>query len=144
MAAAFDAKPGWRERYKIDEQGVIRVRKAVTRAATSLPAMILFALAPREGAALALVGLVVLGLSGVLLLRTWGVLVLAATGVASLGIALSAPAAPLVSSLATNLFGRGLLPLVESPTLMVGFAGAMLCAAALPCFAPAIRFLRRR
>jgi hypothetical protein len=144
MAAAYDAKPGWRERYKIDEQGVLRVRKAVTRAATSLPAMVLFALAPREGAALALVGLVVFGLFGVLQLRTWGVLVLGAAGMASVGIALSAPPAPLVSPLATGLFGRGLMPLVETPALMVGFAGAMLCAAAVPFMAPAVRFLRHR
>ena len=32
MAALFDAQPAWRQRWKVDEQGVIRVRKSVTRA----------------------------------------------------------------------------------------------------------------
>ena len=49
MAVLFDAKPDWRNRWKLDDQGVIRVRKSVTRAASSLPALIMFALAPREG-----------------------------------------------------------------------------------------------
>lgn len=48
MAALFDAKPKWRERWKLDEAGVLRLRKSVTRAASSLPALVMFALAPRQ------------------------------------------------------------------------------------------------
>src|SRR4051812_31551372 len=90
MAAAFDAKPGWRERWKLDEQGVIRVKKSVTRAASSLPALVMFALAPRgeqslvRTAALTLGAFAVLGLGGLLLQRTWGILVMAASGAACL------------------------------------------------------------
>src|SRR6185503_15609310 len=49
MATLFDAKPAWREKWKLDEQGVIRVRRSVTRAASSLPALVMFALSPCEG-----------------------------------------------------------------------------------------------
>ena len=73
MAAAFDAKPGWRERWKLDEQGVIRVTKSVTRAASSLPALVMFALAPRGDQALVAYGwvltlgaLALFGLGGLL------------------------------------------------------------------------------
>ena len=96
MAAVFDAKPAWRARWKLDDQGVLRVRKSVTRAASSLPALILFALAPREGAglyaapwfdfwAILLLGLAIAALFGLLTSRrTWTILSLAAVGVAVL------------------------------------------------------------
>src|SRR5256885_2069567 len=86
MAAAFDAKPGWRERWKLDEQGVIRVKKSVTRAASSLPALVMFALAPREGQellGLTAFALALVGFGGILAARTYGVLSLAAAGVAT-------------------------------------------------------------
>lgn len=79
MAALFDAKPAWRARWKLDDQGVIRVRKSVTRAASSLPALIMFALAPREGQELLAVAaftLAVVGLGGLLAGRTLGVMAL--------------------------------------------------------------------
>src|SRR4051812_15116403 len=85
MAAIFDAKPAWRERWKLDEQGVIRVRKSVTRAASSLPALIMFALAPREGQellGLTAFALALVGFGGILAARTYGVITLAAAGVA--------------------------------------------------------------
>jgi len=77
MAALFDAKPAWRARFKLDDQGVIRVRKSVTRAASSLPALIMFALAPREGQellALTAFTLAIVGVGGILAGRTLGVL----------------------------------------------------------------------
>ena len=77
MAAIFDAKPAWRARWKLDDQGVIRVRKSVTRAASSLPALIMFALAPREGQellALTAFALAVAGIGGILAGRTLGVM----------------------------------------------------------------------
>ena len=79
MAALFDAKPAWRARWKLDDQGVIRVRKSVTRAASSLPALIMFALAPREGQellALTAFTLALVGIGGLLAGRTLGVLAL--------------------------------------------------------------------
>jgi len=145
MAAAFDAKPGWRERWKLDEQGVIRVKKSVTRAASSLPALVMFALAPRgeqslvHAAALTMAAFAVVGLGGLLVQRTWGILVMGASGVACIAAAtLITP--PDVSVTAASLFG-GLLPLVMAPRLIVGFAGVALIAAATPFLRPVRRYL---
>jgi hypothetical protein len=144
MAVAFDAKPGWRERWKLDEQGVVRVRRSVTRAASSLPALIMFALAPRESAGLGvtLFAIAALGLGGVLARRTWGVLALGAGGLLGIGAALGLCCQQSLGAEAMGLFG-GLAPIVATPALLVGFAGAALLAAALPFAAPMARFLRR-
>jgi hypothetical protein len=149
MAASFDAKPGWRERWKLDEQGVIRVKKSVTRAASSLPALVLFALAPRTDeslwqshtAALTLGALALFGLGGLLLSRTWGVLVLFTSGVACLVAAFVLPSSQ-VPAQAAPLFG-GLMPLVTAPHFVAVFAGAMLVLASTPFARPMTRFLRR-
>jgi hypothetical protein len=47
MAERYDGQPGWRARWHVDDDGVDRVRKAVTRAAAGLPSLIAYALAPR-------------------------------------------------------------------------------------------------
>jgi hypothetical protein len=147
MAAAFDAKPGWRERWKLDEQGVIRVKKSVTRAASSLPALVMFALAPRQDqglvhiAVMTLGGLALFGLGGLLLQRTWGILVMAASGVACL-VAATLITPPEVNVSAASLFG-GLLPLVMTPQLFVAFAGVMLLATATPFLHPIRRYLSK-
>ncbi len=155
MAAAFDAKPAWRERWKLDEQGVIRVKKSVTRAASSLPALVMFALAPRGDQSVALVHtaaltlgvLALVGLGGLLLARVWGVL---AFVVAGGGALLLAPmvTAPELSDHAANLMGGlflgALEPFVVAPQLVLGFAGLVLLAAAVPFIRPMTLFLRRR
>ena len=89
MAAIFDAKPAWRERWKLDDQGVIRVRKSVTRAASSLPALIMFALAPREGQellALTAFALAITGIGGILAGRTLGVMAFVGSAAATLAL----------------------------------------------------------
>lgn len=147
MAAAFDAKPGWRERWKLDEQGVIRVKKSVTRAASSLPALVMFALAPRgdqalvHTAVLTLGALALFGLGGLLLQRTWGILVMAASGAACL-VASTLITTPEVSATAASLFG-GLMPLVMTPQIFVAFAGVMLIASATPFLHPMRRYLSK-
>src|SRR5581483_5287402 len=131
MAAVFDAKPDWRVRWKLDEQGVLRVRRSVTRAASSLPALIMFALAPREGqglsiafdpASVALLSVGALALFGFLASqRTWALMAFTLySGFDSSGW----PDATLM------VHGAG------------AFAGAMLVAASLPFLAPMARFLR--
>jgi hypothetical protein len=88
MAARYDLQAAWRERYGMDEFGVDRLRKTVTRASASLPSVIMWALAPRDpGQGMVLAGVVTLasllaagGLGAVIRLRTWGVLALAASG----------------------------------------------------------------
>ena len=84
MAARYDLQEAWRERYKMDEFGVARLQKTVTRAAASLPSVIIWALAPEGGghgvpsAALAALVLAAAGLRGLVRMRSWGVLALAA------------------------------------------------------------------
>lgn len=88
MAVLFDAKPDWRARWKLDDQGVIRIRKSVTRAANSLPGLIMFTLAPRQDQALlaaAAFAFAVVGFGGVLLNRTYGVIALSVAAIATAG-----------------------------------------------------------
>ena len=136
MAARYDLQPAWRERYKMDEFGVARLKKTVTRAAASLPSMILWALGPREGSsmtfsvishqaiALVALGLAVLGIAGLTRTRTWGVLALAAAAVVLIpggGVA------------EVNLLS------FAGPTL----AELMLLGALVPFTLPIVRFWRR-
>jgi hypothetical protein len=149
MAERFDLQPAWRERYGMDEFGVARLRKTVTRASASLPSVILWALAPKEpgqGMALTVVALAtgalaVGGLSGVVRLRSWGLVALAAS------VALLAPFAS---------FGHGTIRLLDLGCPMaLGWVSrlfwggtivpaALLLLAVLPFAVPAARFLRRR
>ncbi len=93
MAARYDLQAGWRQRFAMDEFGVDRLRKAVTRGSAALPSLIVWALAPREGqgAALLAMGLLLLGLFGLLRLRTWGLLAMAGAAVLA---AFALPGAP--------------------------------------------------
>ncbi len=136
MAARYDLQEGWRQRYKMDDFGVARLRKTITRSAASLPSVILWALAPKEpgqGTLLSLVALalVVTGLGGLVRLRTWG----------WLAVGMSAVVA---------LFGGGLLASATFHSLAFpDFAGpdlaiCFLVAAAVPFVLPALRFVRAR
>lgn len=129
MAAQYDLQAGWRERYKMDELGVARLRKTITRSAASLPSLILWALGPKEGQgmwlSLAALGLAIVGLRGVVRLRTWGWLAVAGSAVAVVG------ADQLTSFSAFSLAGPRL-----ATVLLVG--------AVLPFLLPAMRYLRAR
>jgi hypothetical protein len=92
MAARYEMQEAWRKRFGMDEHGVSRLGKAVTRASASLPTLILWALAPKEGQGVAAVAAVaagagVVGLWGLLRLRTWGVCALAASAGAAILLA---------------------------------------------------------
>ena len=143
MAAVFDAKPAWRARWKLDDQGVIRVRKSVTRAASSLPALIMFALAPREGQemlGLAAFALVLAGIGGVLVQRTFGVILLAAGGVATTALAVfgSPPVGGWISAFGpfSDLSAAGIW--------LGAIAGALSLAAVLPFVRPMAAYVLRR
>ena len=90
MAALYDLQEAWRAKFRMDEFGVARLRKTVTRAAASLPGMILWALGPKNpeqslvhGAFALGVGVLgVVGLGAVLRGRTWGLLALGSTALA--------------------------------------------------------------
>jgi hypothetical protein len=135
MAARYDMQEAWRTRYGMDDLGVARLRKTVTRAAASLPSLIVWALGPREGgmalsaAAVTLI-LAALGLRGVVRMRSWGILALG-------GAAVAAP-----FTLAGNFAfasSAGRLDLLV-PLLVTG----LLAAAVVPFVRPVARFLASR
>lgn len=146
MAAIFDAKPAWRERWKLDEQGVIRVRKSVTRAASSLPYLIMFALAPREGQmvlGLAAFALALIGLGGVLARQTYGVFALVGGSVATAALVLIGhEPSRLYAVYQPELLGHN-AGAVLNP-MFGALAALLLLAAAVPFVKPMAAFVRRR
>ena len=93
MADRYDGQEAWRTKYKMDDFGVARLQKTITRAAASLPSLIIWALAPKEeGMAFAIGGFAALalaafGLRGLVKMRSWGVVSLA--GAAAVAAAFS-------------------------------------------------------
>ena len=135
MAERYENQRAWRERYGIDEHGAARLKRAVKGAATALPTLIFYTLAPREGndLRLLLVPLLALGLLGLLRLRFWGVLLigLCAAGTA-IGTALDVnQATPFIDG-QIGLSGLGLVAL------------AALLWSVAPFVAHAYRYLRAR
>jgi hypothetical protein len=137
MALGFDGRKEWRERFHLDENSTHKLGKSVIRLGISLPYIVIYALAPKEGAGEALVaalagGLVLTGVVGFYRMRTWGVAALAG------GVAL------LAGSLATGTFG--IVPLEFGYAINVTAAGAagllLVAAALLPLARPIARYLR--
>ena len=156
MALQYDLQEWWRQRFGMDEFGVARLRKTVTRAAASLPSLILWALGPKEspgeGMLMAAAGIATLlaaaaGLRGLIRLRSWGWLLLAGSSAAlwalgflgtSVGLTLSAYPLRWFESIG---FTAGAANTAGVPQLL---CAALLALAALPFAGPALRFLRRR
>ena len=148
MAERFDLQPAWRERYGMDDFGVDRLRKTVTRASASLPSVILWAVGPKPPGeeafavltfatgALALAGLV-----GVVRLRAWGLLAL---GGAAVAMAVAGSFAYPHFDLAFAGAGEGTAwayrGVVAGPALPI----LLLASAVAPFFGPTARFLARR
>lgn len=133
MAARYEGQTAWRERWGVSEQSVASLRRAVHGAGTGLPTLIVFALAPRQSqaAAVLLVALAAVGLFGLVRLRFWGVAALGAAGFGAGVLVLSQPTCPAVS---------------DAGTVLVSLAGvlsaAFLAWAVSPFVLPAYRFLR--
>jgi hypothetical protein len=153
MAALFDAKPEWRERWKLDEQGVVRVRKSVTRAASSLPALILFALAPRQdqslyglptfdAISLTLAAVALFALVSLLTTRrTWAVMLLGASGV---GLVLRAVLADARLYASGVYFEPATVPHADCMLLLLGAVGGLLLvSASVPFVGPMLSYLVR-
>jgi hypothetical protein len=151
MADRYELQPAWRERYGMDEFGVARLRKTVTRASASLPSMILWALAPKEPgqaifatATFAAGVLAVAGLAGLVRARSWGLVALAGAAAAMLVGGVSAyphfdlAFAPTYVPTWTALWTYDAV--VTGPALPVLLLGAALA----PFVRPAARFLAAR
>ncbi len=129
MSELYDGQTAWRERFHMDEHAVQRLGRSVIRAGVSLPMVLIYGLAPKPPAMMALsVGallLVGVGMVALIRMRTWGVLALGAAG----GLMLS-------------LFG---LQAVTSNALALqpALAGALLLFAAWPWARPLAGALRR-
>jgi hypothetical protein len=144
MAARYDLQEAWRARYNMDEFGVDRLRKTVTRAAASLPSLILWALGPKEGqgmvfalGALASLAMAGVGLRGLVRMRSWGVVAL---GGALAAVAVFGHITAFTAGLnATGAAEAESLFELTGPTL----AFACLAAAVVPFAGPVRRFLRR-
>src|SRR5262249_49764646 len=145
MAARYDMQEAWRARVQIDDYGVGRLRKGVTRAAASLPSMILWGVAPKDGdtgivAAGGLVGtaIAVLGLRGLVKLRSWGVVALGgAAALAVVGATFFAPAwaqPDIVYNSSAQLYETA------SAALGAPLAVVFLVAAVVPFVRPVVRF----
>jgi hypothetical protein len=137
MSSAFDGRKEWRERFHLDDNATHKLGKSVIRLGISLPYIVLYALAPKDGAAEALFavlagGLVLTGVVAMFRMRTWGVAALAG-GVLTMAASLVAQPfelAPFGNGYALNLTAAGA-------------AGLLLVAAALaPFVKPIARYLR--
>jgi hypothetical protein len=166
VSALYEMQEGWRQRLGMDEFGVARLRKTVTRAAASRPSLLLWALAPKDpGQGLAHAGFLVaaavlgvVGLGGLLRLRTWGVLAVATSAVAlvahgalhcapELDLAVSATHGDLPTLFSVSFQSVwGLYPgMVALPTMLSTLVpGLLLLASLTPVARPLLAFVRRR
>jgi hypothetical protein len=141
MAANYELQPAWRERFSMDEYGVARLGKTVTRASASLPTLILWALAPRTGQAIALAAAAAVvvgacGLAGILRMRTWGAVALLAAGMIVGAGWLFTPGPDALAQ--ADVPAAALWTTLGAPGLALG----LLAWATLPLVRPAWRFLR--
>ena len=145
MAELYELRPGAAARLGLDEEGKRRLGKTVTRAASALPSLIAFALAPREGQGMALAvcaaALACLGTGALIRGRTWGMVALAAAP----ALALLAPGAawPDWFFYDNALQGATVDSLAWVGSARMIAAGA-LAAALVPIGAPALRMLLSR
>ena len=143
MASAFDGRKEWRQRFHLDENATHKLGKSIIRLGISLPYVVLWALAPKEGAgetmlALLAGGVAATGIIGILRLRGWSVLALAGGAVA---LALSLIGASVHA-------GGGIVPFEHGYAVNAGAAGVaalvLITAALVPFAKPLVSYLRER
>ena len=138
----YNGRDDWRKRWQLDDQGALKVRSAVTRAANALPMLIALTLAPGQEsmAGAAAFSLSVIGLIALLRGRALGVLALGTAGITVIVGGLAHP-----MHLAIAMPGSA-SPLVPA-SFMIGLpflAGALLLAAVAPFVRPVAAHLARR
>ena len=139
MAARYERSEAAAERWNLQEESLVLLRRAVKSAGMSLPLLILYTLMPRpEAGELIALGLGAAGLVGLLRGRTWGLLALGGAGALALAHGTGLLGAPSVGYFPLDPAGSLVLAGTAFPLL----AGTMVL---IPLFfAPAmVRFLRR-
>jgi hypothetical protein len=156
VSALYEQQDGWKQRLGMDDYGVARLRKTVTRAAASLPSLVLWALGPKEpgqgmlhaGLLLGAALLGIAGLGGLLRLRAWSVLAVAASALVLVGHGVVHCGASDLAWLQAPLFAPvlGLYPAAVVLPAVLGtlVPGLLLLAAVTPLARPTLAFLRRR
>ena len=123
MSDVYDGQPAWRERFHMDDGAVQRLGRSVIRAGVGLPIVLIYALAPKAGAAtvgaLGALVLAMIGMRGLVQLKTWGVLALGAAGAVLLAIA-----------------GMELMTTNDLSALRPALGGSLLAFAAVPWLRP--------
>lgn len=133
MAKHFDGRQEWRKKFHLDESATNRLGKSVIRVGVSLPYVVLFALAPREGSELAMLGgaTVLAGAWALSQMRSWALPALGAGALTMLVSAIGEPMLiPLKGDIAMNL-----------DLLACGAIGFTMLALA-PFVNPVIKFLK--
>jgi hypothetical protein len=106
MAARYEHSEATAERWNFHEESLILMRRAVKSAGSTIPFLILYALAPRpEALQLTALALGASGLWGLLRGRTWGVLALGGAGLLALVDGLGVFGAPPVGFLLLSPHG---------------------------------------
>jgi hypothetical protein len=140
MSKLYEGREDWRKRFGLDEEAVRRLRSSVTRAASSLPGLIMVALKPKEDPASlafeAATVVAIVGVIGMLRGRAWGVLAVAAAGVGTI-------AAGLCTSGTVSLHAAGGPDLFATSHVAL-LAGVVLLSAFAPFVRPVRKFLAAR
>ncbi|PRQ02854.1 hypothetical protein ENSA5_20310 [Enhygromyxa salina] len=137
MAAKYEYSEKTSERWNFQEDSMALMRRAVKSAGSTLPLLILYALAPRgEWLQLGLLAVGVVGFVGLVRGKTWGPLMLGATGVVCLLDGLGVFGPPTIGYL---ILGPETLPALYGKVGV--FAGATMLVM-VPFIAPMIRYLR--
>lgn len=140
MASRYEHSEATAERWNFQEESLILMRRAVKSAGTTLPFLILYALAPQpEGLQLVALALGVGGVVALLRGRTWGVLALGGAGAIALADGLGWLGVPVMSYLLLTPTGS---PIIYGPVAGL-LAGGLLM---VPLFfaVPMLRHLRAR
>jgi hypothetical protein len=149
VAARFELQPDWQQRFAMDDIGVARLGKSVTRASASLPSLLMWALAPGDGEGSTLLACAALafgatGLWALVRLRTVALLLLGAGALASLAVvAISSGGGPVLLPGVPPVLAEswGAAPGGANPPALAG--AGFLFAALAPLAGPTLRFLRR-
>jgi hypothetical protein len=143
MASRYEHSEATQERWNFQEESLILMRRAIRSAGSTLPFLILYALAPRpEMLQLAAIGLGVAGTYGLLRARTWGVLALGGAGLAALVDGLGFAGAPSVGYLLLSpLAPQGATWMIYGPVFGILAGGLLLAPIAFA--SPMVRYLRR-